>query len=166
MASDAASDKGEKTTKAGKAQQRGEQNRHPLLPLKNVVVFPRTIVNLTIGRARSAHALNAALDGDRCLVVATQRKDGDRDREEPLPTDLHDVGTLVEVRQVRRQPDNTLLVEVEALRRVRLGETSIHDTLYLVEAEPLVDRGRGNRETEALMRHLADMFEMYSALNT
>jgi ATP-dependent Lon protease len=166
MASDAASDKGEKTTRAGKAQQRGEQNRYPLLPLKNVVVFPRTIVNLTIGRARSAHALNAALDGDRCLVVATQRKNGDGDKEEPLPADLHEVGTLVEIRQVRRQPDNTLLVEVEALRRVRLGETGIQDTLYLVEAEPLVDRGRANRETEALMRHLAEMFEAYAALNS
>ena len=167
MASDAAGDKGEKaTTKAAKVQQRSDQHRHPLLPLKNVVVFPRTIVNLTIGRARSAHALNAALDGDRCLVVATQRKEADREREDPLPTDLHDMGTLVEIRQVRRQPDNTLLVEVEALRRVRLGEIEVQENLYSVEVEPLIDRGKASKETEALMRHLADMFEAYAALNS
>ena len=158
MASDAA----ESSSKKGEGGAKGERREYPLLPLKNVVVFPRTIVNLTIGRARSAHALNSAVEGDRCLVVAAQRI---TEREDPLPTDLYEVGTLVEVRQVRRQPDQTLLVEVEALRRVRLGDIIQRDGRNQVEIELIPDKGRGNRETESLMRQLAGMFDDYAALN-
>src|SRR5947207_6999112 len=86
----------------------------PLIPLKNVVVFPRTIVNLTVGRARSIHALNMAMGGDRRLVVVAQKTD---DHDEPRAEDLYDTGTMVELRQVRRQPDASLQVEVEALAR-------------------------------------------------
>ena len=89
----------------------------PLLPLKNVVVFPRTIVNLTIGRARSLNAVNQAAEGDHRLVVVAV-KDGEQD--DPTPEDLYTIGTIVEVKSVRRQPDNTLQVEVEALRRVKI----------------------------------------------
>src|SRR5438270_8494078 len=81
----------------------------PLLPLKNVVVFPRTIVNLTVGRTRSVQALNTAMSGDRRLVVIAQKND---EHDEPLPGDLYSTGTMVEVRQVRRQPDSRLQVEV------------------------------------------------------
>jgi ATP-dependent Lon protease len=152
MASDAAKEHKDK----------GDSQEYPLLPLKNVVVFPRTIVNLTIGRARSAQALNTAVEGDRCLVVAAQRIS---EREDPLPADLYEIGTLVEVRQVRRQPDSTILVEVEALRRVRLGSVTQRESSYLVQIEPLPDRGKSNRENDTLMRQLAEMFEAFSALN-
>jgi len=77
----------------------------PLLPLKNVVVFPRTIVNLTVGRTRSVQALNTAMSADRRLVVIAQKSD---EHDEPVPDDLYAIGTMVEVRQVRRQPDSSL----------------------------------------------------------
>src|SRR5436305_139393 len=93
----------------------------PLLPLKNVVVFPRTIVNLTVGRTRSVQALNKAMSADRRLVVIAQKAD---EHDEPLPEDLYGLGTMVEVRQVRRQPDSSLQVEVEALCRVNLKEVT------------------------------------------
>src|SRR3954451_7917519 len=96
---------------------RGGDLALPLIPLKNVVVFPRTIVNLTVGRARSIQALNMAMSGDRHMVVFAQKTD---EHDEPQLEDLYSVGTLVELRQVRRQPDASLQVEVEALSRVRL----------------------------------------------
>jgi ATP-dependent Lon protease len=180
---------GNKGTNSGKAPQAAssDERRFPLLPLKNVVVFPRTIVNLTIGRARSAQALNSAVDGDRLIVVAAQRPNseargvkGEGRAEDDLQargqsatgpdeeshTDLYSIGTLVEVRQVRRQGD-TLTVEVEALRRVRLGSIEpAEGGSYLVEAEPLVDRARiGGRETETLMSELATLFDAFAQLN-
>ncbi len=139
-----------------------EKTEFPLLPLKNVVVFPRTIVNLTIGRSRSIQALNGAVDGDRCLVVVAQRA-GERD--EPLPDDLHPIGTLVEVRQVRRQADSTLQVEVEALRRVRLGEVSQEEPHLRVQVEHITEKLTPGPETEILMRQLVELFEQYATLN-
>src|SRR6476660_1304167 len=91
----------------------------PLIPLKNVVVFPRTIVNLTVGRARSISALNQAMSNDRHLVVVAQKSD---ESDEPQADDLYSTGTMVELRQVRRQPDSSLQVEVEALSRVVIKE--------------------------------------------
>src|SRR5215218_2935854 len=89
----------------------------PLLPLKNIVVFPRTIVSLTVGRTRSIHALNMAMSADRRLVVVAQKSD---EHDEPQVDDLYRTGTIVEVQQVRRQPDASLQVEVEAICRVNL----------------------------------------------
>ena len=139
-----------------------EKTEFPLLPLKNVVVFPRTIVNLTIGRSRSVLALNGAVDGDRCLVVVAQRT-GERD--EPHPDDLHPIGTLVEVRQVRRQADSTLQVEVEALRRVRLGDISQEEPCLRVHVEHVKEALTSGPETDMLMRHMVELFEQYAALN-
>jgi ATP-dependent Lon protease len=136
---------------------------YPLLPLKNVVVFPRTIVNLTIGRSRSIHALNTAMDGDRCLVVLAQ-KTGDHD--DPSPGDLYGTGTVVEVRQVRRQADSSLQIEVEALKRVRVKEVTQEEPCLSARVELLPDKAVIGLETESLMRHLAELFEQYAALNT
>ena len=88
----------------------------PLLPLKNVVVFPRTIVNLNIGHVRSLNAANLALAGDHYMVV-TAVKSGES--EDPSPADLYTTGTLVEVHAVRPQSENTAQVEVEALTSCR-----------------------------------------------
>jgi ATP-dependent Lon protease len=140
-----------------------EKTEFPLLPLKNVVVFPRTIVNLTIGRSRSIHALNGAVDGDRCLVVVAQRA-GERD-EAHSPDDLHPIGTLVEVRQVRRQADSTLQVEVESLRRVRLGDIVQEDPHLRVQVEHITEVLTPGPETEMLMRQLIELFEQYATLN-
>jgi ATP-dependent Lon protease len=139
-----------------------EKAGFPLLPLKNVVVFPRTIVNLTIGRSRSVQALNASVDGDRRLVVVAQKA---VERDDPSPADLYSIGTLVEVRQVRRQADSTLQVEVEALRRVRLDGVADEEPTLLARVKYVSEKASNNRETEALMRHLAGLFEQYAGLN-
>jgi ATP-dependent Lon protease len=136
---------------------------YPLLPLKNVVVFPRTIVNLTIGRTRSVQALNLAMSGNRCLIVDAQR---DIDTDEPDPEHLYDVGTLVEVRQVRRQADATLQVEVEALRRVRIESIVQEEPCFTASVEFIPERPSTGRDTETLMQQLGELFEKYSTLNS
>src|SRR5919197_3579510 len=120
----------------------------PLLPLKNVVVFPRTIVNLTVGRTRSVQALNSAMSTDRRLVVIAQKSD---EHDEPLPGDLYATGTMVEVRQVRRQPDSSLQVEVEALCRVSLKEIGQEEPCLIGRVVEIDEVANGEKETEALM---------------
>ncbi|HET6261363.1 MAG TPA: LON peptidase substrate-binding domain-containing protein, partial [Chloroflexia bacterium] len=136
---------------------------YPLLPLKNVVVFPRTIVNLTIGRTRSVQALNLAMSGNRCLIVDAQR---DFETDEPDPEHLYDVGTLVEVRQVRRQADATLQVEVEALRRVRIEHIVQEEPCFTASVEFIPERPSSGRDTDTLMQQLGELFEKYSTLNS
>ncbi|HUP26865.1 MAG TPA: endopeptidase La [Chloroflexia bacterium] len=145
---------------------------YPLLPLKNVVVFPRTIVNLTIGRSRSVHALNTAMSGNRCVVVIAQKSPAQHlPDDEPGPADLYDIGTLVEVRQVRRQPpgpDQGLQVEVEALRRVRLVSTIQEEPCLVGTFEILPDKvavGKPGKDAESLASHLTLLFDQYAALN-
>lgn len=140
-----------------------ERMEIPLLPLKNVVVFPRTIVNLTIGRARSLNAANLAAEGDRRLVVVALK---DSEEDEPAPDDLYPIGTLVEVKQMRRQPDATLQVEVEALRRVKIQEITQGDDVLIAQVDYLPEKVIAGRETTALMNELADMFVRYASLNS
>lgn len=134
----------------------------PLLPLKNVVVFPRTIVNLTVGRTRSVQALNMAMSADRRLVVIAQKSD---EHDEPVPDDLYSIGTMVEVRQVRRQPDSSLQVEVEAICRVTLEEVIQEEPCLTGRVEEIFEVSDGDKETDALMKHLTELFTRYAGLN-
>ncbi len=141
----------------------GGTNSLPLIPLKNVVVFPRTIVNLTVGRARSISALNQAMSNDRHLVVVAQKTD---EHEEPQPEDLYSIGTMVELRQVRRQPDSSLQVEVEAISRVRIKSVTQEEsclTGHVQEINEIVDAG--GRDSDALIAHLSELFTHYASLN-
>jgi ATP-dependent Lon protease len=139
-----------------------ERTELPLLPLKNVVVFPRTIVNLTIGRRRSINAVNMAADGDhRLVVVALKSGEGD----DPTPEDLYSVGTLVEVRQVRRQADGGQQVEVEALRRVHIAEILQDESCMSARVDVITERPASGREVTALMSHLSELFGKYAGMN-
>ena len=135
----------------------------PLLPLKNVVVFPRTLVTLTVGRTRSIRALEDAMARDRRLVAATQRT-GQVD--DPAPDDIYDVGTLVEITQVQRQPDGNLQVGVEGLRRVQIERYHDTEPFFTVQVSDLAEQVGHGPAVEALMRHLVEQFAHYAALNT
>ncbi len=135
----------------------------PLIPLKNVVVFPRTIVNLTVGRVRSITALNQAMSSDRHLVVVAQKAD---EHDEPQPDDLYSIGTMVELRQVRRQPDSSLQVEVEALCRVRIKSVAQEEPCLTGQVEEIDETAIGaEHDSESLMRHLSELFTHYAGLN-
>jgi len=140
----------------------GDKLEFPLLTLKNVVVFPRTIVNLTIGRPRSVQALNKAMEANRCLVVMAQR--GGSERDEAQVGDLFEIGTLVQVRQVRKA-DQGLQVEVEALRRVKLEEIVQEEPCLVARVDHVAEQPALDGETDVLLKHLADVFQEYATLN-
>jgi ATP-dependent Lon protease len=135
----------------------------PLLPLKNVVVFPRTLVTLMVGRSRSMRALEDALARDQRLVVATQRT---AQADDPTGEDVYDVGTLVTVSQVQRQPDGNLQVGVEGLRRVHIDRYTETDPFLSVQVSDLTEKVGFGPAVDALMRHLVELFSRYAALNT
>jgi ATP-dependent Lon protease len=135
----------------------------PLLPLKNVVVFPRTLVTLMVGRNRSMRALEDALARDRRLVVATQRS---VQADDPTAEDVYDVGTVVEINQVQRQADGNLQVGVEGLRRVRIEKYTETEPFFTVQTSDLSEKVGYGPAVDALMRHLVELFSRYAALNT
>jgi ATP-dependent Lon protease len=135
---------------------------YPLLPLKNVVIFPHTIVTLMVGRPRSLRALEHALASNKRLVVMTQRNTSS---EEPIPDDLYAVGTLVEVTSYLRQPDGNYQVMVEGMSRIHAVRYIATDWLYDVEVDEIVEPGSQGATTEALMRHVLGLFTDFGRLN-
>ena len=98
--------------------------RMPLLPLRDVVVFPYMVTPLLVGRAASVAAVEAAMERDKRLCVAAQREP---DTEEPAGDDLYAVGTVIRVLQIIRTPDETLKILVEGAARVRLDNVTQAD---------------------------------------
>ncbi|PZS04284.1 MAG: endopeptidase La, partial [Candidatus Chloroheliales bacterium] len=135
---------------------------YPLLPLKNVVIFPHTTVTLMVGRPRSLLALEHALASAKRLAVMTQRNTGS---EEPVPDDLYAVVTLVEVTSYQQQPDGNYQVIVEGMCRVSAVRYITTDWLYDVEVDEMAEHGSQGSATEALMRHVLGLFTDFSRLS-
>ena len=135
---------------------------HPLLPLKNVVIFPRTILTLVVGRDRSIRAVEQAQARDQRLIVAAQRQ---MDHDDPAPADIYQIGTLVELIQVQRQPDGNIQIVVEGLRRMRLDRFSQAKPYYLVHASEIPEVAEGGPQLDALVRQAIQLFQKYAKLN-
>jgi len=135
----------------------------PLLPLRDVVVFPGAVVPLLVGRERSILALNAAADGNKLLVVTAQREP---DVSDPSPDDLYVLGTLVRIHQILRLPDGTTKILIEGLSRVEMnsyfdenGYWSVTFSSCEIVSEP------PSTELEALSRQMIDLFGEYVHLH-
>ena len=136
--------------------------RIPLLPLRDIVVFPHMVVPLFVGRPKSIQALEDAMAGDRRLVVAAQRVAGE---EDPTPEDIYEIGTLGTIIQLLRLPDGTVKVLVEGRSRARIRDYAAIDPYFAVEIEPLEDEGGDSPEAEALVRSVHSTFDSYAKLN-
>ena len=101
----------------GQGEGDAETRTLPLLPLRDIVVFPHMVVPLFVGRQRSIRALEDAMENDRELLLCAQREAGD---DEPGPEEIHDVGTLGTIIQLLRLPDGTVKVLVEGKTRARI----------------------------------------------
>ncbi|WXA87860.1 endopeptidase La [Pendulispora rubella] len=134
----------------------------PLLPLRDIVVFPHMGTRLFVGRERSINALDAAMVRDKEIFLAAQK---DAKANEPVPDDIFAVGTLGAVRQLLRLPDGTVQVVVEGVKRARVRRYVQTDEFFLVEAEEIAETGTRTVEVEALMRSSQAAFEMYVKLN-
>jgi ATP-dependent Lon protease len=133
----------------------------PLLPLRDVVVFPRMIVPLFVGRPKSVRALEHALAHQGAIVLVAQRR---AELEEPKFADLYTVGTRATILQLLKLPDGTVKVLVEGQERVTITPES-EDPFFLVHVTPLVERGAGDEASSVLRRAVLDVFENYAKLS-
>src|SRR5580704_16526662 len=134
----------------------------PLLPLRDIIVFPYMVSQLFVGRERSINALDAAMTRDKDIFLAAQKN---AKTNEPTPDDIFTVGTLGTVMQLLRLPDGTVKVLVEGKRRARVKRFAQTDEFFLVEVEEISEAPSQGVEVEALMRSVQAGFELYVKLN-
>ena len=136
--------------------------RYPVLPLRDIVVFPQMIVPLFVGREKSVAALEAAMAGDKTVFLLSQKNPGD---EDPGVEDLYDVGAIATVLQLLKLPDGTVKVLVEGQSRASLFR--LHGDAGFLEADvlPLADVIADTGQVEAQLRSAAKQFEAYVKLN-
>jgi ATP-dependent Lon protease len=135
----------------------------PVLPLRDVVVYPYMVIPLFVGRDKSIQALDAAMADNKQILLVAQRS---ADIDDPKPEDLYEVGTLANILQLLKLPDGTVKVLVEGNQRARL-ERFVEDSEYLgAEIAPTDDElDLPEREMEVLMRSATDLFDQYVKLN-
>ena len=111
----------------------------PLLPLRDVVVFPHMVIPLFVGRPKSIKALELAMEAERRIMLVAQKAAA---KDEPSVSDMFDVGCVSTILQMLKLPDGTVKVLVEGKSRARIGRYIDHDKYFLVEAELLepIDR--------------------------
>ncbi|MEW6660560.1 MAG: endopeptidase La [Thermodesulfobacteriota bacterium] len=134
----------------------------PMLPLRDIVVFPHMVVPLFIGRERSISALEYAMGQEKYILLCTQK---DPRRDEPRESDIFRVGTLAAILQLLRLPDGTVKVLIEGKERAQIRQYLANPHFYQVEAEELPDTWVHNPETEAMRRAAIVSFETYAKLN-
>ncbi|MBV8238352.1 MAG: endopeptidase La, partial [Sphingomonas sp.] len=134
----------------------------PVLPLRDIVVFPQMIVPLFVGRDKSVAALEAAMGGDKEIFLVAQL---DPAQDDPKEDDLYDIGVTATVLQLLKLPDGTVRVLVEGKTRGRLGELSEADGYLSATVAPVDDQPAEGTEVSALMRSVVDQFENYAKLN-
>ena len=140
----------------------GKANRIPLLPLRDIVVFPHMVVPLFVGRPKSIQALEDAMAADRRLVVAAQRVAGE---EDPTPEDIYSIGTLGTIIQLLRLPDGTVKVLVEGRSRAEIRRFAAVEPYFSVEIQEMRDEATDTPEAQALVRSVHATFDSYSKLN-
>ncbi|WP_426163636.1 endopeptidase La [Sandarakinorhabdus sp. DWP1-3-1] len=134
----------------------------PVLPLRDIVVFPQMIVPLFVGRDKSVNALEAAMQGDKTVFLLSQKNPGD---EDPQADDLYDVGTVATVLQLLKLPDGTVKVLVEGQSRGGLQELRAKDDYLEATVVEREDSETDPTQVEALLRSAAKQFESYVKLN-
>ena len=136
--------------------------RIPLLPLRDILVFPSTVVPLFVGRDKSIQALEQAMSTNKEILLAAQIKAKTND---PTAEDIYRVGTVSVILQLLRLPDGTVKVLVEGQRRARITDYVQTDEFFVVEAESLEETKSTGVENEALVRTVKMAFDNYVRLN-
>ena len=130
----------------------------PLLPLRDVVVYPQIVQPLFVGRPRSQRGLEVAMANDKQILLVAQR---DPAEDEPAKEDMFEVGTVAAILQLVRLPDGTVKLLVEGLRRARLTRVLLEDGHYRAECQVLPSAEVAEDEAQLLMRSLLAQFDQY-----
>lgn len=135
----------------------------PVLPLRDVVVYPHMVIPLFVGRAKSVQALELAMaKGGKQVFLLAQKEQG---IEDPKPQDLYEIGAVATILQLLKLPDGTVKVLVEGTHRAKVTKLVEEENCYLVEYEVLDETALEAKEREALSRALLGQFEEYIKLN-
>ncbi|QXX76427.1 endopeptidase La [Methylovirgula sp. HY1] len=140
----------------------GTIQSYPVLPLRDIVVFPHMIVPLFVGREKSIRALEEVMKTDKLILLATQINASDDD---PTPESIFKTGTLASVLQLLKLPDGTVKVLVEGQMRAHVHHYTRTDDYYEADADPVADEAADKVEVEALARSVVSEFESYVKLN-
>ncbi len=134
----------------------------PLLALRDIVVFPHMVAPLFVGRSKSVNALSEAMNSDKRIFLATQRKAG---IDNPNEKDINRVGTIANVLQLLRLPDGTVKALIEGKTRASIAQFVKHKDYFQVEIEPVAETEESSAEGEALVRAIIKSFDEYAKTN-
>ena len=134
----------------------------PVLPLRDIVVFPNMIVPLFVGRDKSVRALEDVMNDDKQILLVTQKNAA---QDDPGTEDIYRMGTIATVLQLLKLPDGTVKVLVEGGRRAKIVQFTDKEAFFEAEAEEIKELDEPNDEVEALTRAVVAEFEQYIKLN-
>ncbi len=134
----------------------------PLLPLRDVVVFPHMVIPLFVGRPKSIKALETAMESGKNILLVAQKSAA---KDEPTPEDLYEIGSIASILQMLKLPDGTVKVLVEGEKRSNILEFIDDKTHYSARAKPIATDEMEDHEVEAMKRALVAQFDQYVKLN-
>jgi ATP-dependent Lon protease len=134
----------------------------PLLPLRDVVVFPHMVIPLFVGRPKSIKALEAAMEAGRQIMLVAQKAAG---KDEPKPDDMFEVGCVSSILQMLKLPDGTVKVLVEGIQRANTHSISDNGEHFVADVTPVPPEAETKPEIEALRRAVTQQFDQYVKLN-
>ncbi len=142
--------------------ERSERFEIPVLPLRDVVVYPHMVIPLFVGREKSIRCLESAMSQDKQVLLVAQK---DASNDNPQADDLYTVGTVANILQLLKLPDGTVKVLVEGSQRAKLEEIIQQDEYYVASAEYVVSAQPEEKEQEVMVRSAISQFEGYIKLN-
>ncbi|MWN05057.1 endopeptidase La [Gilliamella sp. Pas-s95] len=136
----------------------------PILPLRDVVVFPHMVIPLFVGRSKSIRCLESAMEMDKQVFLVTQKNPS---QDDPDVDDLYEVGTVANVVQLLQLPDGTVKVLVEGVERAKMMDIAVHenDEFFIAKVKPLSEVKKAEDISEAMIRLTLSNFDEYSKLN-
>ncbi len=139
-----------------------EQTQLPLLPLRDVVVFPHMVIPLFVGRPKSIKALEAAMEQGKSIMLAAQKAAA---KDEPSASDIYEIGCVANILQMLKLPDGTVKVLVEGAQRARINHITDAPTHFVADLTPLDSELGDDSEIEAMRRAIVQQFDQYVKLN-
>jgi len=139
-----------------------EHMQLPLLPLRDVVVFPHMVIPLFVGRPKSIKALEAAMEQGKSIMLSAQKTAA---KDEPSADDIYEIGCVANILQMLKLPDGTVKVLVEGAQRARIGHISELDSHFIADVTPVESEPGDDSEVEAMRRAIVQQFDQYVKLN-
>ncbi|GIL04495.1 endopeptidase La [Betaproteobacteria bacterium PRO7] len=139
-----------------------ERTTLPMLPLRDVVVFPHMVIPLFVGRPKSIKALDSAMEAGKSIMLVAQKNAA---KDEPAADDIYEIGCVANILQMLKLPDGTVKVLVEGAQRARIHRIDDLQTHFTCELTPIVPEPSASAELEALRRAIVSQFDQYVKLN-